>query len=994
MYKMISSMKLSVVLFLLFACASGLATFIESKYGTPTAWALIYASPWFAAIQVLLGINLFFALFRYKMYEKLPLFIFHISFLFMLLGSALTRYYGFEGYIHIRENETSNIVSSREAFFSIAATKDGKYYSNDEFKYISVLGNNDIDINLDLDGKIANLKLEKVILHAKPNYKEELGGMPFVLLNVSGEQGSSALALEEGRFVVLGQTVISNKKNISMNARLLEFNENKIKANFDLDIFDVKTKKSIKLLAENEFSLEDGMVISFDNYKIGFDKFYKHGVKYYEDSKEKEYPNAYLVKVTYDNESKYAYLFEGEGQKITLANQTFSISYTAKLLELPFSFTLNKFELERYMASNSPKSYASYIRINDEDNSKDYKIYMNNVLDHKGYRFYQSSYDKDELGTILSVNQDPGKIPTYIGYFLLGLGLFFNLISKNSRFMILTKRLAKISSLAILFAICVPNLRSDELDEAINNANKNLQAISLEQHVQDLSILPIQKDNGRIAPFGSLALDLVNKIHKSSTYLGKDATEVLIWIMSDFKDFSKEKFIYLSNQEIRDFLNLGKGKYASFYDFFPNNVYALKDEVEKALRMNPNKRGTYEKELLKVDERLNILYYASLGGYVRASFEDGKALNVLESSKPDLKAYFLSLINAYKDKNYALSSKILNEIKADQGTNVDNAKFKLEVVFDKVGVFTKLSPVYLISGLILLILVFVRMISGKTSLKLAFKIVYYLNILVFIVHTIALAIRGYLSGHAPWSNSYESLLYIAWALGLSGIVFSKKSPISLSLTSILAAIVLMVAHLSSIDPQIGNLAPVLQSYWLTIHVSVITASYGFFGLCSLLGIFVLILFAMLGKNKKLNERIKANIKEATMINEMAMILGLSLLTLGNFLGGVWANESWGRYWGWDSKETWALVSILVYAAVLHIRLIKGINNQFYFAVCSMFAYLSIVMTYFGVNYFLSGMHSYAAGEAASVPVYAYVCVGVMILLTIIASKNKKESELL
>lgn len=994
MYKMISSMKLSVILFLLFACASGLATFIESKYATPTAWALIYASWWFAAIQVLLGINLFFAIFRYKMYEKLPLFIFHISFLFMLLGSALTRYYGFEGYIHIRENETSNIVSSREAFFNIAAMKDNKYYSNDEFKYISVIGNNDIDINLDIDGKIANLKLEKVILHAKPAYKEEIGGKPFVLLNVSGEQGSSALALEENKFIVLGQTVIANKKEISMNARTIEFNENKITANFDLEIFDVKTKKNIKLLAENEFSLEDGMVISFDNYKIGFDKFYKHGIKYYEDSKDKEYPNAYLVKVSYDNDSLYAYLFEGEGQKITLANQTFSISYTAKLLELPFSFTLNKFELERYMASNSPKSYASYIRIND-DESKDYKIYMNNVLDHKGYRFYQSSYDKDELGTILSVNQDPGKIPTYIGYLLLGIGLFLNLIYKNSRFMILTKRLAKMSSLVLLLSVLTPFLHSSEIDEAINNANKNLNPVSLKTHIEELSILPIQKDNGRIAPFGSLALDIVNKVHKSSTYQGKDAVELLIWMMSDFKDFSKEKFIYLSNQEIRDFLNLGKGKYASFYDFFPNNVYALKDEVDKALRTNPNKRGTYEKELLKVDERLNILYYASIGGYVRASFEDGKALNVLETSKPDLKAYFLSLINANKDNNYALSSKILNEIKASQGTNIDEGKFKLEVIFDKLGIFTKLSPVYLISGLILLILVFSRMISGKTSLKTAFKIVYYINILVFIVHTIALAIRGYLSGHAPWSNSYESLLYIAWALGLSGIVFSKKSPISLSLTSILAAIVLMVAHLSSIDPQIGNLAPVLQSYWLTIHVSVITASYGFLGLCSLLGIFVLVLFIMLGKNKKLNERIKANIKEATMINEMAMILGLSLLTLGNFLGGVWANESWGRYWGWDSKETWALVSILVYAAVLHIRMIKGINNQFYFAVCSMFAYLSIIMTYFGVNYFLSGMHSYAAGETPnSIPVYAYISVGVMILLSIIASKNKKEAELL
>lgn len=994
MLKTISDMKLSIILLILFALACALATFIESAYGTPTAWALIYASWWFGAIQVLLGVNLFFAIFKYRIYEKLPLFIFHISFLFMLLGAILTRYYGFEGYIHIRQGDTSNIVSSREAMFSISAIKDEKHYSNDAFKYISVIGNNNLKVPLKIDDELASLELIKVIPHAKPLYKEELGGKPFVFLNISSEQGSSPIALEENKFIVLGQTIISNKKEISMNARLIEFNEDIIKANFDLDIFDVKTRKNIKLLAENELKLSEGMIISFDNYKLGFDKFYKHGVKYYEASNEREYPDAYLVKVNFKNQDKLAYLFEGEGQNIDVAGQIFGISYMSKKYELPFSFTLDKFELIRYPMSNSPKSYASYIKVNDGNDSKEYKIFMNNVLDHKGYRFYQSSYDKDELGTILSVNQDPGKIPTYIGYFLLGLGLFISLFYKNSRFMTLMKRLAKLSTVALILISFNTTLKADDLEDALINASANLAAIDYKTHAKELSVLAIQKDNGRIAPFGSLALDIVNKIHKSPNFKGKNATEILIDIMGNPNEFWQEKFIYVKDDDIRKKIGLNSGKYASFNDFFINNIYALKDDVDKALRTNPAKRSVYDKEILKVDERLNILYYASLGGYLRASFEDNKALNVLETNKPALKAYYLALSEASKTQNYALSSSILEDIKKQQNS-INDSKFELEVLFDRIGIFDKLSPIYLISGLVLLILVFARMLSGRTKLGIIFKIAYYINILIFIIHTIALAIRGYLSGHAPWSNSYESLLYIAWALGLSGIFFARKSPISLSLTAILAAIVLMVAHLSSIDPQIGNLAPVLQSYWLTIHVSVITASYGFFGLCSLLGIFVLVLFSLYGKNKKLNERIKANIKEATMINEMAMILGLSLLTLGNFLGGVWANESWGRYWGWDAKETWSLVSILVYTIVLHLRMVKGLNNQYIFAVCSMFAYLSIIMTYFGVNYFLSGMHSYAAGESSNgVPTYAYIIVGAMIILALIASKNKKESELL
>lgn len=184
------------------------------------------------------------------------------------------------------------------------------------------------------------------------------------------------------------------------------------------------------------------------------------------------------------------------------------------------------------------------------------------------------------------------------------------------------------------------------------------------------------------------------------------------------------------------------------------------------------------------------------------------------------------------------------------------------------------------------------------------------------------------------------------------------------MTSILAGIVLAVAHLSEMNPQITNLMPVLNSYWLSIHVSVITASYGFLGLCSLLGIFTLLLMCFLKENNQYNQSILRNITEATRINEMSMIFGLCLLTVGNFLGAIWANESWGRYWSWDPKETWALVSILVYAAILHIRMIPKYSNQFTFALWSMFAYWVVIMTYFGVNYFLVGLHSYAAGEAA------------------------------
>ena len=286
-----------------------------------------------------------------------------------------------------------------------------------------------------------------------------------------------------------------------------------------------------------------------------------------------------------------------------------------------------------------------------------------------------------------------------------------------------------------------------------------------------------------------------------------------------------------------------------------------------------------------------------------------------------------------------------------------------------------------------LILALLGALCGK-RFTLAQKILFAAFSTSFAAHSLALALRWYVAAHAPWSDSYESMIYIGWSAALAGIIFFRKSLLTLSASCLLASIVMLVAHMSFVNPQITNLVPVLKSYWLSIHVSVITASYGFLGLCSLLGMFTLVLFALQGGKE--HKEISRNILEATRINEMAMILGLSLLTMGNFLGGVWANESWGRYWGWDSKETWALVSILVYAAVLHIRFIPKLNSQYAFAVTSMFAYWSIIMTYFGVNFYLSGMHSYAAGEPIPVPTFVWVGALLMVLIAILAYFRKPD----
>ena len=204
------------------------------------------------------------------------------------------------------------------------------------------------------------------------------------------------------------------------------------------------------------------------------------------------------------------------------------------------------------------------------------------------------------------------------------------------------------------------------------------------------------------------------------------------------------------------------------------------------------------------------------------------------------------------------------------------------------------------------------------------------------------------------------MIYVAWATMFFGLAFGRKSDLTIASTAFVTAMILMVAHWNWMDPAIANLQPVLNSYWLMIHVAVIVASYGPFALGMILGVVCLLL--MIFTNSKNKQRVDLNIKELTIINEMALTVGLVMLTIGNFLGGMWANESWGRYWGWDPKETWALISIMVYAFVIHMRLVPGLRGRFAFNLSAIIAFGSILMTYFGVNFYLSGLHSYASGD--------------------------------
>jgi cytochrome c-type biogenesis protein CcsB len=313
---------------------------------------------------------------------------------------------------------------------------------------------------------------------------------------------------------------------------------------------------------------------------------------------------------------------------------------------------------------------------------------------------------------------------------------------------------------------------------------------------------------------------------------------------------------------------------------------------------------------------------------------------------------------------------------------------KAEILYNKSGVFNRLGNYFGLVGIVLLVLVFVQIFKERKWINKSVTVFYGLVVLFFVFQTLGLAVRWYISGRAPWSNGYESMIYISWVTVLAGLIFSRKSPMTIAATSILASIILMVAHLSWMDPEITNLVPVLKSYWLTIHVSVITASYGFLALGALLGFINLIL--MILKNKKNFADLQRRIKDLNYINERTIIIGLYLLTIGTFLGGVWANESWGRYWGWDPKETWALVTVLVYTFIAHLGYMPGMKTDYNFSLFTLVGFSSVIMTYFGVNYYLSGLHSYAAGDPMPIPTFVYYTVAIIFSVSLVAYLNERK----
>ena len=676
--------------------------------------------------------------------------------------------------------------------------------------------------------------------------------------------------------------------------------------------------------------------------------------------------------------------------------------------ELPFEIELVKFTLKRYPGSMSPSSYESDLRVYVDGEVRNELIYMNNILDIKGYRFFQASYDKDELGTVLSMNRDIiGRNVTYAGYLLLLLGCIFCLVMKNGRIRILYRQIkaqkagSKLFTILFLMSISLPVIAQDRsklMSETVKQLEINI------EHATQFGSLPLQSTNGRIIPINTFSSEILRKLHKD-THWGPLNSDQFILSVLTYPEMWMYVPVIIVSDDVAHFFGLTPGICSYIEAFDSNGSYKLQQQLEEAYMRMPADRSAFDKELIKFDEKINIFHQLINDQLIRLFpkaddpnqrwYAPGEDLSVFSTEdsvfiSTTFWMYLREVREAVKSQNWNNADNLLQTILNYQYAynNIPNLtanKIALEVEYNQLDIFRWCKIGYLSLGGLLLILSFFLFFKERCWIRWIIRILGCIVLLVFIFQIYGMAMRWKIGGYAPWSNSYETMVYAAWASVCSGLVFIRRSPITFSLATLFAGIILFVSGLNWMDPQINPLVPVLKSPWLMFHVAIIMSAYGFFGISFLIG--MINLFMMCISSKKSIITYKQKIKELSLINEISLIIGLLLMTIGTFMGAVWANESWGRYWGWDPKETWALITIVVYVLVTHLHLVNKWYNLWMFNLCSVIAFSSVLMTYFGVNYFLSGMHSYGQNDSIhSIFTYLYI-VGIFIILLAVFSRK-------
>lgn len=638
--------------------------------------------------------------------------------------------------------------------------------------------------------------------------------------------------------------------------------------------------------------------------------------------------------------------------------------------KLPFSLCLQKFEAKMHDGTNAVADYSSKFTVIDGDDKSEGEVSMNNIYSHRSYRLYQSSYDEDGKGSVLAINADPYGIPvTYTGYALLFISLVWMLFDPKGGYRKLLKSpLLKKGALITALILSMGNIQTLHAESATGNLQNAVLPKETAEKFGELHILY----NDRICPVQTFALDFCKKIYGARSYQGLTAEQVLSgWIFYG-NVWTNEPFIKIKSGEMKTAMNLPD--YASLNTFFNREMggYTIGQYVQEYYNGQQDK---FHQQAADIDSKIQIIMELREGislkvlpytftknvkatkdhPFIKAgtttwfapvdklplAVEQQHALyikNVFSLLNGDVKAGNISRVNEFfvKMKKYQ---------EVSSGNSLPTAtQYKAERINNAFPFATILFMANLTLGFIALFYTIYRMMKKREIKVLNIALPILLGV-SFLALTFGLALRWIISGNIPMSNGYESMLTVAWFVMLISILMQLRIRIVMVFGFLISGFFLLVSHINQMDPAIGQMMPVLNSPLLSIHVSIIMMSYALLSLTFICGIMGICL--------------RSHGEELQALSRVFLYPALTCMGFGIFIGAIWANVSWGNYWSWDSKETWALITFMIYAVVVHTQSLPVFRKPLVYHIYITLAFLSIAMTYFGVNYFLTGMHSYA-----------------------------------
>ncbi|MEG1999189.1 MAG: cytochrome c biogenesis protein CcsA, partial [Bacteroidales bacterium] len=597
--------------------------------------------------------------------------------------------------------------------------------------------------------------------------------------------------------------------------------------------------------------------------------------------------------------------------------------------KLPYTLTLDKFSIRYYNGSSLPSSYTSHVTIHNKGEEYKAEITMNKILRTEYQRIYQTSYDNDMKGSVLTVNTDfCGTTITYAGYLLLLTGFILSFIGKNSRIREILKLLsannAKKLTIILIF-IC----SSATYIHATDNPQKYI--IPKDQATRWERIL-IQNSNGRIEPLECYARNILRKItHTGSVPYGTSGAGLVISLACYSEYWCTVPLLYCNDKELKWRLGLKDNDYIAYNDLYDEKGKFKLTQLASHTSRNDTKLVT---SITKLIEKSEIFYSMVMGSSLRIfpvstnkkwMWQNDDLTGIDSVNAKFISSTFTLYKHGIIKKEDTFTSLMLDNIEAYQQYYAPKetsaqTKTTFAIFYSRVPIFNISGIGYLAAGFLLAFMAFSYMRNMTFMHRIHIGAAEGVVVAFYLLHTTGIALRWYISEQPPWSNTYETMVYAAWAMLTVGLMFMRHYPLVTALSAIMGGITLLISSLNWLDPVITPLVPVLNSPWLILHVTIITASYGFFGICALLGLTSMGLLLTKRPDCQL-------IKELRLINEFSAHIGLILVTVGTFLGAVWANLSWGRYWGWDAKETWSLITIIVYTLITHMRLIPSLHSD-------------------------------------------------------------------